>query len=153
MEPITKRAPLPPSSSPTSSFLELFPCGCLSPLADGCLILWEGGSPGARQRPVGKGHAHSAAWQGCVLTLRSPLPSPFPILQMQQPWQKCAKGKPGQLPGIAVAGPHAHLTHLLLSFPSPLFCLPPLSLGREGSGPTHPIKPMSVLQEVRVPPC
>lgn len=38
---------------------------------------------------------------------------------MQQPWQKCAKGKPGQLPGIAVAGPHAHLTHLLL-FPRAL---------------------------------
>lgn len=73
---------------------------------------------------------------------------------MQQPWQKCTKGKPGELPGIAVAGPHAHLTHLLF-FPQALCLVFHLLACGEGGGlpgSAHPIKPMSLLQELRVPP-
>ena len=39
---------------PTSSFLELFPCGCLSPLTDGCLILWERLSRGKAEASRGR---------------------------------------------------------------------------------------------------
>ena len=72
---------------------------------------------------------------------------------MELRWQKCAKRKPGELPRLVVTGPHANLTHLFLP-PEPSVsghCLPPLSLGRGIPGPAHPIKPVSLLQELRVP--
>lgn len=69
---------------------------------------------------------------------------------MDLQWQTCAKGKPGELPRLVVAGPQANWTPCF-------FCLwtlsPPLSMGRETlPGPAHPIKPASLLQELRVPP-